>query len=139
MSASLVLDCSVAMAWCFADEATKKTEQILERLVEETALVPALWPLEVVNVLTVAERRKRITRTKSAEFLALLETFDFEVDHESAGRAFSHFPPLCREYGLTSYDATYLDLAIRRNLPLATLDNVLRRGAKTLKIELLGK
>jgi predicted nucleic acid-binding protein len=127
------------MAWCFADEATPTSAKILDRLVEEAALVPPLWFLEVVNVLAMAEKRKRIAANTSDEFLSLLNTFDFEVDSAAPDRAFAYLLPLCRSHGLTSYDAVYLDLAVRHGLPLASLDNDLRRGAKTLGVELLGK
>ncbi|MGD9635518.1 MAG: type II toxin-antitoxin system VapC family toxin [Pirellulales bacterium] len=139
MNATLIIDCSITMAWCFSDEATAKTDGILQRLVDETALVPALWFLEVVNVLAMAEKRGRIKPAKSGEFLSLLETFDIEVADDSAGRAFSHILPLCRHHGLTSYDAAYLELAARRNLPLASLDDDLRLGAMSLGVQLLGK
>jgi predicted nucleic acid-binding protein len=139
VSAAFIIDCSITMAWCFADEATPTSAKILDRLVAEMALVPPLWFLEVVNVLAMAEKRKRIAADTSDEFLSLLNTFDIEVDSAAPGRAFTYLLPLCRSHGLTSYDAVYLDLAVRRGLPLATLDNGLRRGAKTLGVELLGK
>lgn len=139
MSAALIIDCSMTMAWCFPDEATSRSQKLLDRLENESVLVPALWFLEVTNVLAMAEKRKRITAARSSEFLSLVETFDIEIDHESANRAFAQLLPLCRAHGLTSYDAVYLDLATRRQLPLASLDDDLRRGAKTLGVKLLGK
>ena len=139
MSAAFVIDCSITMAWCFSDEATPKAQKLLDRLEEESVLVPGLWFLEVANVLAMAEKRKRITAAKSTEFLSLVETFDIETDRESENRAFAHLLPLCRTHGLTSYDAVYLDLAARRKLPLASLDDDLRRCARALRITLLGK
>lgn len=135
----MVIDCSITMAWCFADEATSETEAILSRLVDEAALVPTLWYLEVANVLAFAEKHKRITLSQSNEFLSLLEVFEIEVDDSAPNRAFSHYLPLCRDHGLTSYDVAYLELAVRSGLPLATLDDDLRYGAKSLGVELLGK
>ena len=139
MTATLIIDCSITMAWCFSDESTAKTSKILDRMIDETALVPSLWFLEVANVLAMAEKKKRISRAQSAEFLSLLGTFEVEVDDEFVGRAFSHFLPICRDRDLTSYDATYLDLAVRRSLPLASLDDNLRRAGKSLGVPLLGK
>ena len=139
MSGAVVLDCSVAMAWCFPDESTPATNSLLKTLEHETAVVPGLWFLEVANVLSLAEKRKRLTPTKSAEFLKFLSAFELEVDHEAASRAFDYVLPLCRAHGLTAYDATYLELALRRRLPLATLDGDLRAGARALGVALLGR
>lgn len=137
MSAAFVVDCSVAMTWLFNDEATPKTAALLNRLSTETALVPAWWFIEVTNVLAIAERKRRITHAQSDAFLADLGKLGIEQDDEAPARAFTHLLTLCRTHGLTSYDAMYLDLAIRRNLPLATLDDDLRKSAKKLGVRLL--
>ena len=139
MSASFIIDCSLTMTWCFPDEATPESSRILDRLEHESALVPAHWFLEVTNVLAMAERHQRITAAKSNEFLTLLEVMDIEVDTEVAGRAFAHLLPLCRSEELTSYDAAYLDLALRRQLPLASLDDELRTAAAHNGVALLGR
>jgi len=139
MKPSFVVDCSLAMAWCFLDEATTATKKLLERMVSEAALVPAWWYLELLNVLVLAERKGRIDPARVAEFIALIESFDLEVDTQAADRTFPHLLPLCRTHQLTSYDAVYLDLAIRRQLPLATLDEPLRKAARKQKVKLLGK
>jgi predicted nucleic acid-binding protein len=139
MSAAFILDCSLAMTWLFEDEATAETTKLLDRVETETALVPAFWYLEVANVIAVAERRKRVTLVKSGDFLSQLSKLDLEVELESTERAFDQLLSLCRTHGLTSYDAVYLDLAARRRLPLATLDEPLRKAAKKLGIKLLGK
>jgi predicted nucleic acid-binding protein len=136
---AFIVDCSIAMAWCFSDETTPATAKIQDRLEKEAALVPAHWFLEVTNVLSIAERRKRITPAQSTAFLTFLDTMDIEVDGEASARAFAHLLPLCRSHGLTSYDAAYLELALRRGTPLASLDNELRAGAKALGVELLGR
>jgi len=138
MSAAFVVDCSIAMAWLFNDEATPKTAVLLNRLATETAIVPAWWFLEITNVLALAERKGRITPTQSDAFIADLSKLAIERDDEAADRAFTHLLTLCRTHRLTSYDAIYLDLAVRRNLPLATLDDDLRRTAKKLGVPLLG-
>jgi predicted nucleic acid-binding protein len=137
MSASLVIDCSVTMAWCFGDEATAKTVAVQNRLVSETAIVPAHWSLEVANVLAMAERRQRITATDAAEFLRLLGLLDIERDDQTPQRAFGEILALARSHNLTVYDAAYLELAQRLQLPLASLDVPLCQAADGLGIELL--
>jgi predicted nucleic acid-binding protein len=138
MSATFVVDCSVAMAWLFHDEATPKTAALLKRMATETALVPGWWFIEITNVLAMTERRGRITPTQSDAFIADLGKLGIERDDEAPDRAFTHLLALCRTHRLTSYDAVYLDLAVRRNLPLATLDEHLRKPAKKLGVRLLG-
>jgi len=138
MSAAFVVDCSVAMAWLFHDEATPKTAALLNRLATETALVPGWWFIEITNVLAMTGRRGRITPTQSDAFIADLGKLGIERDDEAPDRAFTHLLALCRTHRLTSYDAVYLDLAVRRNLPLATLDGDLRKCARKLGIRLLG-
>ena len=139
MSPTFVIDSSVAMTWLFKDERTVETKKLLRRLDTETALVPAWWFLELTNVLALAERRGRITTAETAEFVLELSKINIEVDSESPERAFEHILPLCRSHQLTSYDAMYLDLAVRRQLPLASLDEPLRKAAKKLGIKLLGR
>ncbi len=138
MSAAFVLDCSIAMAWLFHDESTPKTVALLNRLAAETALVPGWWFIEIANVLTSAERKGRINDAQSDAFIANLSKLGIEQDDEGPDRAFTHLLALCRKHRLTSYDAIYLDLAIRRSLPLATLDGDLRKTAKKLGVSLLG-
>ena len=138
MSAAFVVDCSIAMAWLFHDEATPKTTALLNRLATETALAPAWWFIEITNVLAMAERKGRITAPQSDAFIADLSRLAIERDGEAPDRAFTHLLSLCRRYRLTSYDAIYLDLAVRRSLPLATLDDDLRRAAKKLGVDVLG-
>jgi predicted nucleic acid-binding protein len=135
---SFVVDSSVASAWCFLDEATPATRALLQRMGVEVALVPAWWFLELTNVLALSERKGRIAPAKVAEFIAVVEGFDLEVDDQGPGRAFTAILPLCRAHNLTSYDAVYLDLAMQRHLPLATLDEPLRKAAKKLGVKVLG-
>lgn len=139
MTPTLILDCSMAMAWCFNDESTLETARIQDRLVAEAAVVPAHWFLEVANVLAMAEKRKRISTGDSHRFVQLMACLDIQVDEESSRRAFDHLIPLCRSHGLTSYDAAYLDLALRRQLPLASLDDALRNAATSLGMQVMGK
>jgi predicted nucleic acid-binding protein len=139
MTPGLIIDCSITMAWCFADEATVETARVQDRLIAEAAVVPSHWFLEVVNVLVMAERRKRISAADATGFLHLLSALDIQSDQETSTRAFDHLPSLCRSHELTSYDAAYLELALRRQLPLASLDDDLRRAAADLGIQVLGK
>lgn len=138
MKAAFVVDCSIAMAWLFGDEATPQTSRILERLATESALVPGWWYLELANVIAVAERRGRIAPQQTAEFLVELSKLDIEADLAAPEQFLGDLLPLCRQHQLTSYDALYLDLAVRRGLPLATLDGPLRAAAKKLGVKLLG-
>ena len=122
-----VLDCSVVMAWCFEDEADTYADSVLSLLTESEAIVPCIWPLEVANVLLVAERRKRLTEAASHQFTGLLSELPITIDYESPDRAMSEILFLGRQQGLSSYDAAYLELAMREGIPLATRDKRLRK------------
>ena len=132
-----VLDASVALAWCFEDENTPSARQILARLREEAASVPATWPIEVANVLALAERRRRITPADSAEFIAKLEDVAILVDGETSSRAFGKVLDLAREERLMAYDAAYLELAMRLGVPLASKDADLCNAAQRLGVSVL--
>lgn len=136
MKDGLVLDCSVSMAWCFEDETSAFTEAVLDTVVARGAVVPGLWPLEVVNVLLVGERKQRLTPTQAAGFLNRLLALPIEIEGALAGDTWPRVHALGRAHGLSAYDAAYLDLAIRRGLPLATSDRVLQNGAKTAGVTL---
>jgi predicted nucleic acid-binding protein len=131
-----VLDCSVAMAWCFEDEADGYADHVLGALLDGSAFVPVIWPLEVANVVVVAERRGRLTPAEGREYLALLRRLPVRVDQESAHRAFEKTIALARARRLSTYDAAYLELAIRGGIPLATADAALRRAATRAGVEL---
>ena len=139
MTPSFVVDASLAMSWCFLDEATAATRKLYDDLSRVSVLVPAWWYVELTNVLYLAEKNGRIRTDRVAEFIAFVGSMQIEVDNEAHQRAFNHLLPLCRTHRLTSYDAIYLDLAVRRRLPLATLDEPLRKAAKKLGVKLLGK
>jgi predicted nucleic acid-binding protein len=139
MTPGYVVDASLAMSWCFLDEATAATQKLYDDLSRVLVLVPAWWYHELTNVLYLAEKNGRIRADRVAEFIAFVGSVQIEVDNEAPERAFSHLLPLCRTHQLTSYDAVYLDLAQRRKLPLATLDEPLRKAAKKLGVKLLGK
>lgn len=132
-----ILDASVTMAWCFPEEGGSHALAVLQSLRNAEAVVPAIWPLEVGNALLVAERRRRLLAADAVRFLGLLDGLAIEVDSFSAGRALRTTLPLARERGLSLYDAAYLELAMREDLPLATLDEKLKRAAKAAGVQLL--
>ena len=132
-----VLDCSITVAWLFDDEVTPETDGLLDRLKDSGALVPALWRLELGNVLARAEKYKRITATQLAKHLDLLDRLPIATDTETDSRAFREILALARTEGLTIYDAAYLELAMRRGLALATRDKQLVRAARRLEVETL--
>jgi len=132
-----VLDNSVVMSWCFRDADGGYADAVLERLAAAEALVPAIWPLEVANVLVAAERRGRLTEADSAHFLRLLSDLPISVHQEAPGRVTGEILALARETGLSSYDASYLDLAMREGIPLATRDEALGKAARRLKVPLV--
>lgn len=137
MSGPFVLDSSMTLSWFFEDESTRATEKVLDLLLAHGAVVPALWTLEVINVLSLAERKGRTTAAKSDLFRLRLDALRIEVDRESDRRVTDEVMTLCRSHTLTSYDATYLELASRRGLPLATLDVDVKKAAKKLHISLI--
>lgn len=136
MGKNFVVDNSVVMSWCFKDEDNPYADLVLGRFEEATAYVPSVWPLEVVNVLLAAERKKLISETDSIRFLRLLSQLPILVQHESPERAMKDILNLARAHNLSSYDASYLDLAMKKGLPLATLDKKMRKAAKSMNVEL---
>lgn len=135
---AFVLDASVAIAWCFADEASAATDALLDRLADEEAVAPALWPLEVANALAMAERRGRLSGAGLSRSVKLLQSLAVEIDDEAHTRAFRDLLHLAQSERLTVYDAAYLELALRRGAPLATKDVELRKAAARLGLALLG-
>ena len=133
----LALDCSIAVTWCFEDEASPETDALLERVRDEGALVPVLWHLEIGNLLLQAERRGRMASADAGLRLQLLGALPIATDDETSARAWREVLALAREQGLTTYDAAYLELATRRGLPLATKDRVLRDAARRVGVQLL--
>lgn len=126
----LVLDCSITASWLFEDEISTYAETVLDGLASGfQAMVPALWPLEVTNVLLVGERRKRIREVHSTVFWETLKSLPIQIDAHTHKRASDTTISLGREYGLSAYDAAYLELALRHAAPLATLDKKLVKAA----------
>jgi len=133
-----VIDCSATIAWFMPDEHDAGSEQLLDLVTDEGALVPSLWPLEVANALLFAVRRNRVSRTHCERALESLVRLPIEIDTETTGRAWGPTFELSVRFGLTIYDATYLELAQRRELPLASLDRKLRAASRALGLSLLG-
>src|SRR5262249_9584135 len=126
-----VLDATVTVAWCFTDEATESSETLLRRLSDltDSALVPELCLYEVANVVAVAERKGRIIEEKATAFLESLGDLPIEIENPTQPLVFGSARALASRYKLTAYDATYLELAIRHNLPITTLDKALAQAA----------
>jgi predicted nucleic acid-binding protein len=137
MAAELVLDVFLSCAWCFADEASEPAWAILEQLQAGRAHVPALWLWETANVLVQAERRGRISPAAIRTYLVLLEGLPISVDQPSTASAWHDSLALARSHRLTSYDAAYLELAMRRGLPLASRDKALQAAARLEGVPLL--
>jgi predicted nucleic acid-binding protein len=135
---SLVLDSSATLAWIFGDETTDPIRRVFDAVVEEGAIVPALWRLEVANSLTMAVRRGRIDTEFRRAALADLAVLDVTTDETTDAHAWGQTLSLADQFRLTAYDAAYLELAQRRNLPLATLDADLRQAAASLGLRLMG-
>lgn len=138
MTDPFVMDNSVVMAWCFKDESNPYADSILDRLTETVAVVPSIWSLEVVNALLVAERRKRISKADSIRFTALLSQLPINIEYETPERVTKDLLLLARTTDLSSYDASYLDLAMRKGVPLATSDKKLRKAAEVVQVPILG-
>ncbi|HVB09144.1 MAG TPA: type II toxin-antitoxin system VapC family toxin [Bacillota bacterium] len=134
---SFVLDGSMTLAWCFADEATPFSDGVLVRLSSSDAAAPAIWPLEVANVLLLAERRRRITQAQAEAFVRLLRTLAIAVDPGAPTAVWGAIMAVARRYQLTAYDAAYLELALREGLPMATLDARLRAAATAAGVPLV--
>lgn len=133
-----VLDCSAAMGWCFSDQTDALTETALALLQDGTAHVPPLWFLEVSNVLLVAERRHKIKRSEAVQCVEMLRTLPIVEASSPAGwEQTDRVHSIGRQYGLSAYDAAYVDLAARLGLPLATRDRALRAACKRADVGLL--
>ena len=137
MAEHFVLDNSIVMSWCFKDETNDYAEIVLNRLTKATAVVPSIWPLEVVNVLLVAERQKRLSKSDSIRFITLLSQLPIVVEYERPEMMMKELLSLARANGLSSYDASYLDLAMRNGVPIATLDTNLINAAKKSDVPIL--
>ena len=135
---TFILDASVTLPWCFEDEPSAYAEGVLDLLGQEfEAVVPAVWPLEITNALLSALRKKRITQTKAVSFLERLRGLPIAVEEASLARVFDHIFLQSQASQVTSYDGSYLELAMRKHVPLATLDEPLLKAAQALGVEIL--
>lgn len=130
------LDCSVTMAWIFDDEDDPLAATVRDRLDGDVALAPSIWPLEVGNALLVAERRERVSRAEALRFLEVLRQLPIDVDATEAMVAMDRSLQIARETGLSAYDASYLEVAARFGVPLATLDRRLAAAAARVGVAL---
>jgi predicted nucleic acid-binding protein len=135
---SLVLDASATLAWLYPQEITEAIASTFDQIADDCAFVPSLWRIEIANSLTVNLRRKKITHIRRIESLADLERLTIFCDPETNEHAWGRTLELADAHGLTVYDATYLELAIRLSVPLATLDQDLRSAAQRESVPLLG-
>jgi predicted nucleic acid-binding protein/antitoxin (DNA-binding transcriptional repressor) of toxin-antitoxin stability system len=132
-----VVDASAALAWCFADEANAATNTLLDRFEGEHAVVPSSWHLELANALAVGERKERMTPARISEFIAPIGELPIVVDLQTGDLGLGQVFDLARSERLSAYDASYLELAMRRALPLATKDGDLANAARRVGVALL--
>lgn len=130
----MVVDASVSLAWCMPDEVDGFAASVLRSLATNSAIVPAHWSLQVTNALIVAERKGRIGAADTIRAITLLHALPIAVDAQTADRAMGETLSLARAHRLTTYDAAYLELAVREGLPLATQDTDLKRAAKEIGV-----
>jgi predicted nucleic acid-binding protein len=135
---SLVIDSSATLAWVYPEEATEAIGQVFDRVIESGAWVPSLWWLEVANVLEMGVRRRRHDAAFRDASLSDLALLPIKQDPDTHAQAWGATLELAARHRLTLYDAAYLELALRRRLPLATLDGDLRTAAQAEGVELLG-
>ena len=132
----IVIDASVALAWCFPDEASDYADAVLVALEGRTVVVPAIWSIEITNALLVGERRKCIWQPEVRRFVELLKGLNIVEDAQPFADTVSNVLPLAREYDLSAYDAAYLDVAVRHGAPLVTLDAALQKAGRAAGIKL---
>lgn len=132
----MVVDSSLVLSWYFPDEASKTTEAARRHLARSGANVPTLWCFEIRNALVIGERRARISPAQTAAILGHIDALPIRIDRAPNSDALL---ALARAHRLTVYDAAYLELALRADAPLATLDQQLARAARAAGVPLLGE
>ena len=138
MSEGFIADSSVGVAWAVHSQASDATDDLLDQVAAGTPLiVPTLWPFEIANSLLVLLRRKKILAPERARALEALARLPFTVDDEGPRLALGHISELAADHGLSVYDAAYLELAVRRRLPLASRDLALCKAAQSGRVNLL--
>jgi len=118
---SFVLDASVALCWCFEDEADRYARSVFPVLRSIPAVVPAIWPAEFGNGLMVAERRKRISQTAVSALLSAFRELPIRIESAVGSERLPELVSMARQQGLSVYDTLYLDIALQQELPLATI------------------
>ncbi len=131
-----MLDNSVVSGWYLADQSTAHTEAVAVLLEDDQAWVPAIWELELSNVLRTACLRQKLDAQRAQQVLARIAQLPIEVDRHAVPR--SELLALSLRFGLSSYDAAYLELALRRQLPLASKDEVLMSAARAAGVGVVG-
>jgi len=132
-----VLDASVTLTWCFDDEEALASTALLEKSEKEPVFVPQIWTIEVGNILVNAEKNKRISYAQMMEFLSILGNLNIRIDDKTSQYGFHEILSLAHSEKLTTYDATYLELAMRLGLPLATLDKQLKKAAINVGVQII--
>jgi predicted nucleic acid-binding protein len=132
----LVLDSSIALAWCFDDERNAYADAIAALFPGVGAIVPSLWPLEVANSLIVGERRGRNSQANTARWTGFLGSLPIVIDEETTTRAWTDTMNIARSWDLSAYDAAYLELALRLGVAVATLDGKLKAAASAAGVPL---
>ncbi|MBX7147813.1 type II toxin-antitoxin system VapC family toxin [bacterium] len=131
----LVIDCSIAMSWCFEDEISEEADKILNEITRYELVVPVLWWFEISNVLVVAERKKRMKSAHSNQFIRTLKMYPFTVDTLQVEHRLDDILAFARKHLLTFYDASYLELAHHMDCALATKDKALIKACSEAKIK----
>lgn len=134
---AFVLDASVTLGWCFRDEENAYAHRVLRRLPDDSAVVPAIWLLEVANGLLLAERRGRLSIADVAQVHDALVGLPIDWQDLTLEQVLGPVLDLARAHRLSAYDAAYLELAMREGLPLATQDEALRAAAESVGVPLL--
>lgn len=135
----VVVDASVALAWCFPDEASDYADAVLVALEGHAIVVPAVWGLEIANAVLSGERSRRLRQPEIRRFTTLLDSLSLVQDMQPVGEHVGNVLPLAREYNLSAYDAAYLELSIRHGIPLATLDGKLHKAAQKAHITIFAR
>ena len=138
MSIGFVADSSIAVSWAVQSQSTSATDRLMDEVFTGTSfIVPSLWVFEVANTLVMLIRRKRLQEEDIADALRILQRFAPIVDEDGRALAFREISDLARKYSLTVYDATYLELASRLRLPLASRDSALNKAARRAGVKIL--
>ena len=131
-----MLDASVSLAWCFVYESVDSTRALVDTVIRDGAVVPPIWAFEVRNGVLAGCRRGRLSQDQASQFIDFVSDLQIELDDISIVQTFVDVIATAANHGLATYDASYLELAMRRQLPLATLDKRLVQAARQTGIEL---